>query len=268
MCTSSCALLKFCLGIATALVALISIVAIIALISANSSGVTSRLMDLAIVTVMHSRHDLTREWVRSVSSFGLPIFASITAGDKVLASICDDFGVRFVEVPNDPLGAKHNAALALCPADRVMLLPSDDFVAPAWVEEVKTTDVPYLYPDRCGLWDVATDRACILSHGEHGIRRFGAGRVIRRDVLDAVGSLWTDEKGRGLDSDSHARVMAAGFTMTQRSIGAVPVVDVKAGENLWKFDRWCRGSAVRCSSEVVMQALRIECRDRLLRLYR
>ena len=225
-------------------------------------------MDLAIVTVMHSRHDLAEIWAEHATSFGLPVFASITEGDSVLRGICERYGITFVEAPNAPLGAKHNAALGLCGADRVMLLPSDDFIAEQWFDVIRATDVPYLYPDRCGLYDAATGRACVISHGVNGIRRFGAGRVLRRDVLDSVGVLWTDHLGRGLDSDSHARVMASGFTMTQAGIGAVPVVDVKWGENLWKFDKWCRGSAVKCSAEDVMQALRTEFRDRLLQLGR
>jgi len=223
-------------------------------------------MELGIVTVMHGRHALTRMWAEYTSGLGLPIFACITNGDVELRRVCDDHGIVYVERSNDWLGAKHNAALSLCGAGRVMLLPSDDFVSPSWIDVVRATDVPYLYPDSCGLYDVATRRGCILRHRGPGTRRFGAGRVLRRDVLDMVGTLWTDRLPNGLDSDSHGRVSGAGFDAHVAVFDGVPVVDIKAGENIWPFSRWARGQAVRCDGPTVMASLPEQVRERLLAL--
>ena len=236
------------------------------LISAISSCVASRRMDLSIVTVMHGRHDLTRLWAEYTVGLGLPVFAAFTAGDDTLRSICDQFGIVHIAAPNEPLGAKHNAALDLCGADRVMLVPSDDFIAPAWVDKVRDTQAPYLYPDSCGLLDVKTSRACVLRHHGPGVRKFGAGRVISREVIDRVGTLWSDDKGRGLDTDSHGRIVGAGFQLQEAGIGGVAVVDIKTGDNLWPFDRFCRGSAVKCSADDVIGALSPEFKERILAL--
>jgi hypothetical protein len=72
-------------------------------------------------------------------------------------------GHTAIEVPNAPLGAKHNAALALVPkdADAVVILPSDDFIHPSYLFEALELiagGVDYVFPATCGMYEVATVR--------------------------------------------------------------------------------------------------------------
>lgn len=214
---------------------------------------------MVIVTCFHGRHDIARLWCEHTSKLGLRIFAAITEGDSVIRDMCRHFGVAFIEVPNDPLGAKHNVAIGLAMAQDiyrqcVAFLPSDDFVSARWLADASEAiegGAHYVMPSACGMYDVATGRACVLTCRSNGSRKFGAGRVISRTALDKVGVLWTHSKGRGLDSDSHARVTAAGFPMHVLETDYLPVTDVKTAGNLWPYDTWKRGTKNATPSEVL-----------------
>lgn len=178
-------------------------------------------------------------------------YAAVSDGDHESRQLCEVHGVRHVVVPNDPLGAKHNAALELALADGhwhvAMLLPSDDFMDVRWVAqgvEVVDGGAHYVMPARCGIYDVATGRAMVMVSKEHGVRRFGAARMISRHAIEQVWPLWTAGKARGLDTDSHARLVGAGFDMRVVVTDYLPVTDVKGEGNLWSYDTWSGGRGV------------------------
>lgn len=186
--------------------------------------------------------------MRHTKRWASAIYATITISDKENEKNCISHGVKWLSWPNAPLGAKHNAALELAKADTwdaVMILPSDDFVDPLYV--LKAMDAirngaDYVFPEACGLYDTATGRACILHNVKGQSLKFGAGRIVSRRVVDAVGPLWTPEKMRGLDTDSHGRIRAHGFTEVVVGIapGVPCLTDVKTGTNLWAFDAWAK----------------------------
>jgi len=206
-------------------------------------------MNLAILSVFHGRPALSRIWVDHTAPLGR-IYASVTDGDAENVNILA--GHTFTEVPNEPLGRKHNAALSLVPADAdaVIILPSDDFVHPSYLFEALDLiagGVDYVFPSTCGMYDVASGQSCILHQPpSEGALRFGAGRVVSRRVLDAVGPLWTDTKAQGLDTDSHSRIRAHGFKASFVSLGDdVPcLTDVKSGVNIWPYHTWARKARV------------------------
>ena len=220
-------------------------------------GIFAR-MRLVIATCAHQRHDVTRMWAEHTSRLGLDIFAAVTEGDVRNVKVLEGIGAKVVQVPNSPLGAKHNAALALAMQeawDAVMLLPSDDFISARWAVdamEAVAAGHRYVMPPRCAIYDVATGRAAVLKAREKGSRSFGAGRVVTRDVLDQVGTLWTDGKERSLDTDSHCRLSAAGAAMHVAAVDYVPVVDLKTTGNLWGFDTWKRGAEARAADVLWM----------------
>lgn len=168
------------------------------------------------------------------------VTVAVTTGDTDNIAAITASGWNYVEAPNSPLGAKHNAAMQAAPkAGAYMILPSDDFVAPEWISDATAAiegGHHYVLPVKCGIYDLATGRACVHAQREGGARRFGAGRVFSAKVVDKAGSLWTDAKERGLDTDTHARVRALGFLPHFVETDYVPLVDVKTDENLWAYD--------------------------------
>ena len=165
------------------------------------------------------------------------ISAAVTRGDTPNIDQLQAYGVRYIETDNEPLGAKHNAALSFAgPSERYMILPSDDLISPEWLKVFDTTTSDYIAPDRCGVYDTVNKVCKVLHNRPNGRRNFGAGRIFSRDVVDALGGkVWTDEKPAGLDTDSHARISAAGYAMDVHTCERVPLTDLKSTVNLWAY---------------------------------
>lgn len=222
-------------------------------------------MRLAFLTCFHDRARLSELFIRHTSIYGA-IYGAVTENDTYNKRFCEQHGVQYVMMPNEPLGAKWNAAQALAMTgewDALLILGSDDFIDPVYLEAVKhelSRGFDYLFPATCGMYDVATRRAVILSQQRaNGALSYGAGRVLSRRLVEAVGPMWTPERMKGLDTDAGARVMAHGFKGQVIGIGPdVPcVTDVKSGVNLWRFDTWAgRGRA--CSRERALGMVSVE----------
>lgn len=175
------------------------------------------------------------------------IAAAVTIGDEANIAMLNEHGVRFVEVPNMPLGAKHNAALSLSMAmggQRFMVLPSDDLISAEWLAVFKGSDEPYVSPDRCAIVDVPTGAAKVITNRPSGNRNFGAGRFFGIEVVHALGcKVWDDDRVSGLDTNSHGRIVMAGFPGRVHRCDAVPICDLKTGNNIWPFGQW-KGDAI------------------------
>lgn len=231
-------------------------------------------MRLAIVSCAHGREWLTALWADHLRAiyYANPTFTvsvAVTDGqwDNFRAVTRAGWGAIFY--PNDQLGAKHNAALEVAgEADAYMILPSDDFVHPEWIRDATSAiggGVDYVLSTRCALYDHATGRACVHEQRDGGARKFGAGRVFSRRVIEKVGRLWTDGRMGGLDTDSHARVRAAGFLPHFIDTPYIPITDIKTDVNIWGYDsalnRRCQG----CEADEVLGHLSEATREALQR---
>lgn len=223
-------------------------------------------MHLAIFSCAHGRAGLTRLWARHLQDVNdalpvgidLSVHVAVTDGDT---ANMDALGMwDAFEHPNAPLGAKHNAALARAMAsgaDAFMVLPSDDFVSLEWVETsvAMLSERHYVCPWECALFDQATGQACVIVQRERGARNHGAARVFSRELVEEVGALYTHDKPKGLDTDSHVRITALGRDYAPCYVKdvKVPVTDVKvaSGENLWTYGTWSRRGRVVEASEAL-----------------
>ena len=203
-------------------------------------------------TCFHKRELLTRCWIEHTLPL-LPVVVAVS--DDEGEALAVEYGLTYVRTENRPLGAKHNAALALARAldpDRVVVLPSDDFINPRYLAAVQASDADYIFPGSCGFLDQHTGRACLMRWGGGDTLLYGAGRVVSRAVLAAVPELWTPGRLKGLDQDSHCTIRAAGFDATPIDVdGGVCLTDVKTGENLWGYDIVAH-RASRVDAQVVM----------------
>lgn len=164
-------------------------------------------------------------------------------------------GFHYMEMPNDPLGAKRNAGLASMERhdlDAVVFIDSDDFID----ESLFLSHAAALHEGYALLglqdWhmlDLESLRACYwggygMRGGRHG-EPLGLGRCIHRDLLDRVGwKLWDDALNSGLDNSMVHRLAPllnaepdryrlGVFNAQEHGICAV---DVKSSENIWSFD--------------------------------
>jgi len=207
---------------------------------------------LVAVSAMHGRHALSRVWAKHTASLGFDgVFVAVTADDDGLAehengATCERHGFRVVTMPNDPLSNKFNAALGYAHAmggTRFMILPSDDFISPAWVQAARNTEHDYIIPHACGVVDLPTKRAYAIVKGVTRGMRFGAGRVVSRKAVERCGGmLWPPAINRGLDTASHQCLLAHGVHLTMVPTEGIPITDVKTKDNLWPFNTWQNGS--------------------------
>lgn len=154
-------------------------------------------------------------------------------------------------MPNEPLGAKWNAALWMVPkGERVMVLGSDDMVSKEWWDMAGAFTADLVLPDRLAMWEPSSGRACVVGRNPKGAQGFGAGRVLSPRLRAAVGRMWPDDAARGLDTAAMARCRAAGFAPVVLSPERVPVCDVKTEANIWKMgDGWWSRKARQCSED-------------------
>jgi hypothetical protein len=191
---------------------------------------------MVILTCFHGRPKVSEIFLAHTAPL-LPIFAACSEGDIENIELCKRYGVTFCVVPNEPLGAKWNAAIELVPEDTaVMVLGSDDLVSVEWIAKAVGHD--YITPASCGMFDMASGAACILRSNGNGSQTFGAGRVLSAKVVAAVRPMWTAEKMQALDSDAHGRILGHGFDRVTIHTDKVPVTDLKSGVNLWGYHTW------------------------------
>jgi len=204
-------------------------------------------MKIAAISAAHGRHAVNRVWCKHMATLGFDsVHVSITTDDYVLAQNCIDFGHGFAMVDNAPLSTKFNTALSiamLTDADRIAIIPDDDFISPAWVEVARNTEHDYIIPHACGVVDLPTKRAYAIVKGVTRGMRFGAGRVVSRKAVERCGgTLWPPAINRGLDTASHQCLLAHGVHLTMVTTKGIPITDVKTKDNLWPFNTWQNGS--------------------------
>lgn len=219
-------------------------------------------MKLGIVTAFHGRPELTAMWAEHTAQFGLPVYVAVTEGDEANRATCELHGFVFREMPNNPVGSKFQAALDMAMADgcdRVMILGSDDFVSPEWIDRAQTFDAPYFTPDSCAVHDPRRGTYLIRFNGR-SVASGGAGRVVSAHAVSKAGGLWTLGRNKSLDNESHSRLRAAGYTCKVVPCKRVPVVDVKSGVNIWGWETW-RRHGHRCSDVDALHMLSPAMRD-------
>lgn len=211
----------------------------------------------ALADLVLSRCNSIREQLAPLVELELTAVGSEGETSRRLA---EQNGFRYIEQPNDPLGAKRNAGLRTL-ADRdldaVAFIDSDDFVS----ERLFTT---YAVALRAGyavlglldmhILDLESLRACYWpGYGPKGGRKgetLGMARCVNRDLLDRLDwNLWENSLNRRLDG-SMVEHLAAHLLddPDQFPIGTISTlehgitaIDVKTHTNLWSFDQMVSG---------------------------
>lgn len=198
-------------------------------------------MKLAILTAVHGRRKLTEEFLKYYQYMDVEVLcASYT--DKEDGWLLEDYKAVRVPAKNNPLSNKWQSgltALSVMDVDAVMILGSDDFVNPGYIDSCKYLlqgGAEYVSLPGCYFFDTQTKRM-IWGAAE----RLGLGRCISRGLLERLDwTLWPGGLNQGLDGAMWERVSNLGNVRhvrldearKHRFIG----MDVKTGENMWSFD--------------------------------
>lgn len=187
--------------------------------------------------------------------WGFDLEVCIITSNLLDYDLAKRFGFRVVQAPNKPLGAKMNAgvkeALASFDFSHLMQLGSDDLLAKPFfcrrlngspgIFEHLESKTPFFGLSELITYNTETGENK-YSHIPTG---FGAGRFIRRDIIEktvsVLGYLWTPEKNKGLDFDSESNISKCySFhevrLKTVYNQGKALCVDLKSPVNIHSFE--------------------------------
>lgn len=154
-------------------------------------------------------------------------------------------GFEHINAPNNPLGAKFNAAVAVAKKwepQYYLCLGSDDIIPPEVFAEYLRHEVDVVGLKDFYFYNICTGEA-IYWPGYVGSRQgetCGAGRFLSAKFVERCGKLWKDSFNKGLDRGLHNKILRlSGSTkvLSLKDLGMY-AVDVKSETNITKFDLW------------------------------
>lgn len=229
------------------------------------------MIHLAYITAVHGRHEVVRhalrhaaalrDSVKEVCRLSLP--AAISPCDEALIPDLEAAGFTWIMAANEPVSAKHQAALNAARSnwpdlDAVMQAGSDDFISEGYVRfaarrvsrHMPSFGVGGFYmldaeTGRLAWWDKPLYLPTLMP------TPYGIGRVFMRGLLDSVDwQVWPFQRNAGLDAAAARHLEGRGFHLTvidPSAIdgGAAVLIDVKTAENIHPFSEFTAGANAR-----------------------
>jgi hypothetical protein len=193
---------------------------------------------LAIISPFYKRHEVTalcfKRLLSQSKKYNVDVIVAGSEGEesKKLAK-----GLKYIETPNTPLGAKLNSLLSECKDyDGVIVLGSDDFISDSIIKLYQKIDTDkevvysfndiYIYSSR--LKKITSDFP--FTRRGNGI---GVGRLFSKQALIKCNyALWTPHYDKGLDGDLANRLKRHGIEEKILDLGNHFMLDVKVDLNI------------------------------------
>lgn len=200
-------------------------------------------MKLLIFLAVWKRPEITEicfmgiQRLQKAPGFQISAFAVISEVEMI--PLCEKYGIDWCMTKNSPLGAKKNYGVKQAlrhDFDYMIEIGSDDLLKNE-VLDAYQWDAPVLSLLEFVLIDTEKGKCKLLSSN---IPKFGAGRALRRDVIEK-GDLWHEKKNRGMDNSSSIRMAVNGFMQRGVKWNFPLAVALKSDTNLWSY-RQMRGS--------------------------
>lgn len=172
-------------------------------------------------------HELKKEYDIDVICVVSEQWAKIKAFER---------GFKYVEVENFPLGNKMNKGIEYAlrfEFDYLMNLGSDDLIDGRLFELYK----PYIEEKRKVF---GVNKVTFFDSKTKEVKRFdykhmiGAGRMIRKDILQKYSPIYTPEKNKCLDDNSASNMYGVQFNEIDCEDDLI--IDVKSEQNIWSFE--------------------------------
>lgn len=214
-------------------------------------------MKIAIVTAIWQRPeiwDMFKQGVRRLRNQYSDVEVEVcVAGSEGIKSQnrCKEKWIHYIEMPNNPLGAKMNAASLLAKktnADYYLLVGSDDIICNNLFDlylDAADDNIDYTYLMDGYFFDTTTKLALYWGgyRQQRNIGRpLGAGRFLSKRLMEAMNfKCWYDVKLSGLLDQSMDEKMER-IKHTKREIyckdNNCMLLDIKSSTNMTKFAKW------------------------------
>jgi len=181
--------------------------------------------------------------IETFDDLGVQVRPVVAVSDDANRDLCKSFGFEYHDIAPSPLGRRLNELNKCGPQDYDyrMELGSDDIME----DELCMILAAWMYAG-AGIFGVSSIYIMNIYTGE--VKRvdqklvFGAGRCIRRDLVEQTGELYEDYIGVGNDGNSQTRVLrATGYGCKTVSTPRPLLWDIKSNHNLvpWSnFERY------------------------------
>lgn len=192
-------------------------------------------MEIHVLTAIWKRPEITDIFFKGIKRLGLNCTAVISEDI--------DLPCQTVFAENQPLGNKWNRGLERAMEnefDYLLILGSDDLISNCLLDKYKG----YNGVDMIGvkdfyMYDIQQKRVKYFAGYNVKYNRnisIGAGRLIRRDIIERLGRLWHPRQVKGLDSHCSKVLRVKGYQEIVIPMGDSVVVDIKSGMNMNGFD--------------------------------
>lgn len=191
-------------------------------------------MKIAIVTAVWGRPRLTElvlDYYRRIAVPGLTLkrYGAVTGSPPPVD------GWEYVDVPNEPLGAKWNAACEFAydaDPDGYLIVGSDDLIEPSYFEFLAQGDYDWVEPRTLFMYDIPTRRCVELYRAAPG-----AGRYFSRAHMERFGGRpFLDERTVNLDADPK-RFINELPDHRRLAVRSYCILDLKGPNNMHSFDK-------------------------------
>jgi hypothetical protein len=194
-------------------------------------------MELAVIIPIYKRHDLTELCFEHLSNqqkkYGFSVFITGSEGE-VSENLARKYGYEYLEVANNPVSEKFNAALSMAKGfDGVVVIGSDDFLSDDAFDIYYVQDIskPMIVgSSKINFYSTQYKELRELSHVNSITETIGAGRLYTKAMLERVNwRLWPRNQNNGLDTAATHKCVAAGGYEVVRDFFHV---DVKHAQNI------------------------------------
>lgn len=213
---------------------------------------------IAIVTAMWKRPEVFKLFCKGVRQFWskryhdkvvVDVFIAGSEGEISRRLVQSELSVaNYIEIKNDPLSRKMNAALQLARGyDYALCIGSDDVIHPDLFDkyiELAESGIDFVGVSDFYFWDTLTRRAAYWGGYRENYRKgitCGAGRMISARLLDQWNwKVWEDHHSKILDNSIDEKLRTAKHSSLVFSLKEYGLfgLDIKSAENMTPFQLW------------------------------
>lgn len=213
---------------------------------------------IAIVTAIWKRPEVFKLFCKGIRQFWSKRYHDKVVVDVFIAGSEGDISRRlvqgelpvanYVEIKNDPLARKMNAALQLARGyDFALCVGSDDVIHPDLFDRyiaAAERGIDFVGVLDFYFWDTKTRKAAYWGGYREKYRQgmtCGAGRMFSARLLDQWNwKIWNDEHSRILDNSSDEKLRGINHSSEIFSLRETGLfgLDIKSPENMTPFELW------------------------------
>jgi hypothetical protein len=193
---------------------------------------------------MYNRARISAIFLEGMRRLGIEVIAGVS--DLTSLKLCIEQKIDHIYYQNRPVGAKFNRTLqeALLKKDWTHLMISGD-------DDLYDSDILGIYSQHqhepcIGFGELyflnpLIKKACKFVYDPTNTKTIGAGRLIRREVIETLLStgamLWDPERNSALDASMELALGTINIIPKRLTTSKTLIYDIKSHQNIWRYNK-------------------------------